>query len=96
MRAVVIEDGKVRVAERPDPVPGTGEVLIRVRAAGVNNADLMQAAGNYPPPPGVPEDMPGLEAAGEIVETGERVLALLPGAGQAELVAVDERHAPRP
>jgi NADPH:quinone reductase-like Zn-dependent oxidoreductase len=92
MRAVVIEDGKVGVAERPDPVPGTGEVLIRVHAAGVNNADLMQAAGNYPPPPGVPEDMPGLEAAGEIVETGQRVLALLPGAGQAEFVAVDERH----
>ena len=45
MRAVVIEQGKVVVAERPDPVPGTGEVLIRVQAAGVNNADLMQAAG---------------------------------------------------
>ena len=92
MRAVVIEGGKVVAAERPDPVPGTGEVLIRVRAAGVNNADLLQAAGKYPPPPGVPEDMPGLEAAGEAVETGERVMALLPGAGQAELVAVDERH----
>ncbi len=93
MRAVVIEQGKVGVAERPDPVPGTGEVLIRVQAAGVNNADLMQAAGKYPPPPGtVPEDMPGLECAGELVETGERVMALLPGAGQAELVAVDERH----
>ena len=66
MRAVVIEQGKVGVAERPDPVPGTGEVLIRVQAAGVNNADLMQAAGRYPPPPGtVPEDMPGLECAGE-------------------------------
>jgi NADPH2:quinone reductase len=92
MRAVVIEDGKVAVAERLDPVPGTGELLIRVRAAGINNADLMQAAGNYPPPPGVPEDMPGLEAAGEVVTTGERVMALLPGAGQAELVKVDERH----
>ena len=92
MRAVVIEDGKVRMAERPDPVPGTGEVLMRVRAAGVNNADLMQAAGKYPPPPGVPEDMPGLEAAGEVAGTGERVMALLPGAGQSELVAVDGRH----
>jgi NADPH:quinone reductase len=80
------------VEERPDPVPGTGQALIRVRAAGINNADLMQAAGNYPPPPGVPEDVPGLECAGEDVETGERVMALLPGAGQAELVAVDERH----
>jgi NADPH:quinone reductase-like Zn-dependent oxidoreductase len=92
MRAVVIDEGKVRVAERPDPVPGTGEVLVRVRAAGINNADLMQAAGNYPPPPGVPEDLPGLEAAGEVVGTGQRVMALLPGAGQAELVVVDERH----
>ena len=92
MRAVVIEEGRLVIGERPDPVPGTGEVLIRVRAAGINNADLLQAAGKYPPPPGVPPDIPGLECAGELVETGERVMALLPGAGQAELVAVDERH----
>jgi NADPH2:quinone reductase len=92
MRAVVIEEGKVAAAERPDPVPGTGAVLVRVHAAGINNADLLQAAGKYPPPPGVPEEIPGLEAAGEVVGTGERVMALLPGAGQAELVAVDERH----
>jgi NADPH:quinone reductase-like Zn-dependent oxidoreductase len=52
----------------------------------------MQAAGKYPPPPGTPPDMPGLECAGELVETRERVMALLPGAGQAELVAVDARH----
>jgi NADPH2:quinone reductase len=92
MRAVVIEAGRLVVAERPEPVPGAGEVLIRVRAAGINNADLLQAAGRYPPPPGVPPDMPGLECAGELVGTGERVMALLPGAGQAEFVAVDERH----
>jgi NADPH2:quinone reductase len=92
MRAVVIEEGRLVVGERPDPAPGTGEVLIRVRAAGINNADLLQAAGRYPPPPGTPADMPGLECAGELVETGERVMALLPGAGQAELVAVDARH----
>ncbi len=92
MRAVVIEEGRLVVGERPDPVPGTGEVLIRVRAAGINNADLLQAAGKYPPPPGTPPDMPGLECAGELFETGERVMALLPGAGQAELVAVDARH----
>jgi NADPH:quinone reductase-like Zn-dependent oxidoreductase len=93
MRAVVIEEGRLVVAERPDPVPGTGEVLIRVRAAGINNADLMQAAGKYPPPAGTAPDLPGLECAGELAETGERVMALLPGAGQAELVAVDARHA---
>src|SRR5215207_3032702 len=92
MRAVVIEEGLLVVGERPDPVPGTGEVLIRVRAAGINNADLLQAAGKYPPPQGTPLDMPGLECAGELAETGERVMALLPGAGQAELVAVDARH----
>ena len=92
MRAVVIEEGRLVVAERADPVPGTGEVLIRVCAAGINNADLLQAAGKYPPPPGTPPDLPGLECAGELVETGERVMALLPGAGQAELVAVDARH----
>lgn len=92
MRAVVIDDGRLVVGERPDPVPATGEVLIRVRAAGINNADILQAAGKYPPPPGAPPDLPGLECAGELVETGERVMALLPGAGQAEFVAVDERH----
>jgi NADPH:quinone reductase-like Zn-dependent oxidoreductase len=92
MRAVVIDDGRLVLGERPDPVPGDGEVLIRVRAAGINNADLLQAAGKYPPPPGTPPDLPGLECAGELAETGERVMALLPGAGQAELVAVDARH----
>ena len=93
MRAVVIEEGQLVVGERPDPVPRTGEVLIRVRAAGINNADLLQAAGKYPPPPGTTApDMPGLECAGERIDTGERVMALLPGAGQAELVVVDERH----
>ena len=52
MRAVVIEEGRLVLGERPDPTPAAGEVLIRVRAAGINNADLMQAAGKYPPPPG--------------------------------------------
>jgi NADPH:quinone reductase len=92
MRAAIIEAGRIRVGEREDPVPGTGQVLICVRAAGINNADLMQAAGHYPPPPGVPEEIAGLECAGELVETGQRVMALLPGAGHAELVAVDARH----
>ena len=92
MRAVVIEEGRLVLGERADPVAGSSEVLIRVRAAGINNADLLQAAGKYPPPPGTPPDIPGLECAGELVDTGERVMALLPGAGQAELVAVDARH----
>jgi NADPH:quinone reductase len=92
MQAVVIRDGRLEIEERPDPVAGDGEILMRVRAAGINNADLIQRAGHYPPPPGVPEDIPGLECAGEDVATGERVMALVGGAGQAGLVAVDRRH----
>ncbi|MDX1396155.1 MAG: NAD(P)H-quinone oxidoreductase [Gemmatimonadota bacterium] len=56
--------------ELPEPVPRPGEALIRVRAAGVNRADLLQRAGRYPPPPDVPADIPGLEFAGEVVELG--------------------------
>jgi NADPH2:quinone reductase len=91
MRAVVIVDGRLEIQERPDPVPGDGEVLIRVRAAGINGADVMQRAGNYPAPPGAPQDIPGLECAGE-TERGDHVMALLPGGGHAELVVVHESH----
>lgn len=102
MRAVVIADGSVSWAERPDPVPGTAELLVRVHSAGLNRADLLQRAGQYPPPPGVPPEIPGLECAG-IVEAvgpgtqrfapGDRVMGLLGGAGQAELAVVHERIA---
>jgi putative PIG3 family NAD(P)H quinone oxidoreductase len=80
------------LAERPVPQPGAGEVLIRVAAAGVNRPDLLQRAGNYPPPPGAPS-IPGLEVAGTVVALGEgadaallgtRVCALLGGGGYAE------------
>jgi NADPH:quinone reductase-like Zn-dependent oxidoreductase len=91
MRAAVIIDGRIEVQERPDPVPAKGEVLIRIRAAGLNGADLSQRAGRYPPPPGWPADIPGLECAGEL-DDGTRVMALLGGGGQAELVAVNERY----
>lgn len=90
MHVAAVHDGRLVAEERPDPVPGDGELLIHVRAAGVNGADLQQAAGRYPPPPGV-TDVPGLECAGE-TEDGRRVMALLPGGGHAELVTVDERH----
>jgi NADPH:quinone reductase-like Zn-dependent oxidoreductase len=93
MRAAVIRDGRIEVEERPDPVPGDGELLIRVRAAGLNGADLMQRAGRYPPPPGAP-DVPGLECAGETGD-GERVMALLGGGGQAELAVVHHTHVTR-
>jgi tumor protein p53-inducible protein 3 len=73
--------------EAPDPVPGPGEVLVRVRATAVNRADLLQAEGKYPPPPGAPEIL-GLEAAGEVEGTGEKVFFLLSGGGYAEKVAV--------
>ena len=81
----------------PIPVPRSGEILIRVRAAGVNRPDLLQRSGNYPPPPGAPETL-GLEVAGEIVTAsgrwreGDPVCALLGGGGYAEFATVDSRH----
>jgi len=100
MRAAVIADGEVVVRDRPDPVPGAGEVLVRVRAAGINGADQLQRAGGYPAPPGSPADIPGLELAGEVAvlgpgaerfKPGERVTAIVGGGGQAELCVVHER-----
>jgi NADPH:quinone reductase-like Zn-dependent oxidoreductase len=91
MRAAVIVDGRLEIQDRPDPVPADGEILIRVHAAGINGADLSQRRGAYPAPRGAPADIPGLECAGE-TEDGRRVMALLPGGGHAELVAVHESH----
>jgi len=91
MRAAVVHDGALLIEERPDPEARGGELLIRVRAAGINGADLIQRAGRYPAPPGAPQDIPGLECAGE-TEDGRRVMALLPGGGHAELAVVDARH----
>jgi NADPH:quinone reductase-like Zn-dependent oxidoreductase len=70
MKAATIRDGEVLVAEHPDPQPGAGEVLVRVRAAGLNGADMLQRKGQYPAPPGVPADIPGMELAGEVVARG--------------------------
>ena len=81
------------LAERPQPVPGEGEVLIRVAAAGVNRPDVFQRLGSYPPPPGA-SDIPGLEVAGVIDQVGagvtawhvgDRVCALVAGGGYAEV-----------
>jgi NADPH:quinone reductase len=102
MRAATIRDGRIEVAEHPDPEPQDGQLLVRVRAAGLNGADMIQVAGHYPPPPGVPEDIPGLELAGEVVacgrragrfEPGDRVMAIVAGGAQAELAVVHERTA---
>src|SRR5438552_10351685 len=102
MRAATIRDGEVVVAEHPDPAPGAGEILVRVRAAGLNGADMLQRKGFYPAPPGSPPDIPGLELAGEVVARGrgadrfaegDRVMAIVGGGGQAELAVVHERQA---
>lgn len=101
MRAATIRDGGIVVAEHPDPTPGTGEVLVRVRAAGLNGADQLQVKGGYPAPPGSPADIPGLEFAGEVVDRGpaaerfaigDRVTGIVGGGGQAELLTVHERQ----
>ena len=101
MRAATIRDGKVSVEEHPDPVAGAGQVLVRVRGAGLNGADQMQLAGRYPAPPGSPPDIPGLELAGVVealgdgaarFEVGDRVMGIVGGGGQAELAVVHERQ----
>lgn len=103
MTAVTVEGGKgpaeaLKAVSAPRPVPKDGEILIRVRAAGVNRPDLLQRMGFYPPPPGAPATL-GLEVAGEVVEgagrwkAGDRVCALLGGGGYAEYAVVDARHA---
>jgi NADPH2:quinone reductase len=103
MRVAEIKDKAIGPGTREDLVPGLGQALIRVRAAGLNGADPVQVAGFYPPPPeaGVPDDVPGMELAGEIVssaapvprfEPGARVMAIVAGAAQAEYAVVDERQ----
>src|SRR3954449_11896846 len=103
MKAVTIRDGgELVVADHPDPEPAKGEVLVRVKAAGLNGADMLQRKGGYPAPPGSPPDIPGLEVAGEVVgrgpgaerfSEGDRVMAIVGGGGQAELAVVHERAA---
>ena len=102
MTAIAIRGGSgaadaLHPVQMPRPVPKTGEVLIRVRAAGVNRPDIVQRLGKYPPPPGAPATL-GLEVAGEIVHgagrwrDGDRVCALLGGGGYAEYAVADARH----
>ena len=105
MRAVVFAghggNEVVRLEERPDPVPGAHEVVVAARFAGINWADVAQRQGNYPPPPGAPADIPGLEVAGEVAavgpgvlgwQVGDRVFGLVGGGGLADRVLVYERH----
>jgi len=103
MRAIVIEGGKgpaeaLKIGEAEDPTLATGQILIKVEAAGVNRPDIIQRLGFYPPPPGAPATM-GLEVAGEVIDgagrwkPGDRICALLGGGGYAERAACDARHA---
>jgi putative PIG3 family NAD(P)H quinone oxidoreductase len=100
MRAVTIKDKNLSVEDHPDPTPGAGECLVQVKAAGLNGADMMQRRGLYPAPLGAPQDIPGLELAGEVIargdganrfEVGDRVMGIVAGGGQAELAVVHER-----
>lgn len=103
MTAIVVEGGSgdasaLKPARIAIPQPRPGELMIRVRAAGVNGPDLMQRTGRYPPPPGA-SDILGLEVSGEVVvaagrwQVGDRVCALLGGGGYAEYAVCDPRHA---
>src|SRR5438876_6433884 len=104
MRAIVFDGAGgpevMRDEVRDDPVPGSAELLLAVTHAGLNPADIHQRAGNYPAPPGAPQDIPGLELAGEVIECGPgstrfepgaRVMSIVAGGGQAELAVVHER-----
>ena len=103
MKAIAVENGgagyRLTLTEIRKPEPQRGEVLIKVAAAGLNRADLIQATGGYPPPPGAPSTL-GLEVSGEIsalgegvhaLKVGDRVCALLAGGGYAEFCAVSEK-----
>ena len=94
----------MRFEERPDPAPGSAELLVAVRFAALNTADLAQRAGAYPAPPGAPQDIPGLEVAGTVVAAGgaardfaegDRIFGLVGGGGLADRVVVHARHVTR-
>ena len=108
MRAVVFTGAGgnevVRLEERPDPVPEGEEVLLAVRYSGLNPADLIQRAGNYPAPPGSPGDIPGIETSGTVIAlgpgarglaVGDRVFGIVGGGGHSDRVIVNERHVVR-
>lgn len=91
----------VRLEERPEPIPAGDEILLAVRYAALNGADLAQRAGHYPAPPGSPPDIPGIETAGTVLacgptarrfEPGDRVFGIVGGGGLADRVRVHERH----
>lgn len=108
MRAVIMlgkgEPDVLTVADVPAPEPGPGQIRVKVASSGVNRADLLQRRGRYPVPPGVPDNIPGLEYAGVVEsvgpgvsawEAGDAVMGITGGAGYAEFVVVHEREAVR-
>jgi NADPH2:quinone reductase len=102
MKAIIITESGgpevLKIQERPEPLPLAGEVLIKVMAAGINRPDIYQRKGKYPPPSGVPADIPGLEVAGTVIKTGAQsrwksgdpVCALISGGGYAEYCVAPE------
>ncbi|RYY05766.1 MAG: NAD(P)H-quinone oxidoreductase, partial [Sphingobacteriaceae bacterium] len=105
MKAIIITNPGgpevLQIQEREKPQPKPNEILIKVKAAGVNRPDIFQRKGNYPPPADVPQDIPGLEVAGIVTalgsevtqwKIGDEVCALLGGGGYAEFAVVDARH----
>ena len=102
MRAILLPD--LALVERPAPRPGEGELLVSVRAVGLNRADLLQRLGRYPAPPGWPTDVPGLEYAGVVTAIGEgvtrfaigdRVMGLVGGGAMVEQLVIHEAEAIR-
>ena len=103
MRAVTYPArNEIAITDRPDLHAQDGQIVVAVRAAGLNRADLLQRTGNYPAPPGWPADIPGLEYAGDVIGTGsgetrfrvgDRVMGLVGGGAHAEQVVVDELEA---
>src|ERR1035437_224665 len=106
MRAIVITTAGgsevLQLEERETPSPGRSYIRVRVHASAMNRADVSQRRGNYPPPPGYPTDIPGLEYAGEVDAVGEfatlwkvgdRVMGIVGGGAHAEFVCVHEREA---
>ena len=94
----------VSVTERPDPEPGSHDVVIRATHAGLNPADLAQRAGRYPAPAGSPQDIPGLEVSGTVIacgaavtawKEGDRVFGVVGGGGLSDTVVAHERHLAR-
>src|SRR6476646_5081642 len=108
MRAIVFTGGGgpevMSLEQRPDPVPGSDEVLVAATHSGINPADLNQRAGHYPAPPGAPADIPGLEVSGTVVAVGrnvsewregDRVFGVVGGGGHADRAVVNARHVAR-